>query len=266
MTPTATPAALALWELVRTGVHVRFGPLSLSWQNAGVDLRQCQDAAAADGSLRSVDTPDLRALAQLDALGRFRPNKAAPNLVRGWHHPVADPQALERALDDLLPGGLPDWHAVQTGSARAVSWQEFADRQRGMYRHVSSLLEPEAEQVARAGCHPGCGLRRRLWKVGERECEAPAEKTMVPCLEPCALVLELARREQKASASDERAQVTLNQGELALLDRLFDLAIGTGDPLLREGDLGDPLNLRRVLMLREKLLPWLPMREWTRPG
>ncbi|MCE2827773.1 MAG: hypothetical protein LW626_11915 [Verrucomicrobium sp.] len=232
MTPTATPAALALWELVRTGVHVRFGPLSLSWQNAGVDLRQCQDAAAADGSLRSVDTPDLRALAQLDALGRFRPNKAA----------------------------------VQTGSARAVSWQEFADRQRGMYRHVSSLLEPEAEQVARAGCHPGCCLRRRLWKVGERECEAPAEKTMVPCLEPCALVLELARREQKASASDERAQVTLNQGELALLDRLFDLAIGTGDPLLREGDLGDPLNPRRVLMLREKLLPWLPMREWTRPG
>jgi hypothetical protein len=266
MTPTATPAALALWEIVRTGVHVRFGPLSLSWQNAGVDLRQCQDAAAADGSLRCVDGQDLRALAQGDALGRFRPNKAAPNLVRGWHHLAADPAALERSLDDLLPGGLPDWHAVQTGAAQAVSWQEFADRQSGMYRQVSSLLEPEAEQVARAGCHASCCLRRRLWRVGDREHETAAEKTLVPCLEPCALVLEWARREQKACASDERAQVTLNQGELDLLDRLFDLAIGNSDPLLREGDLAEPLNPRRVLMLREKLLPWLPMREWSRPG
>jgi len=266
MIPIATPAALALWELVRTGAPVRFGPVSLSWQAGGVDLRQWQDDEAASGSLRSVDQQDLRALAQADRLGRFRPNKAAPNLVCGWHHHAVDPAALEKALDDLLPGGLPDWHAVQTGSASAVSWQEFADRQSGMYRHVSSLLEPEAEQVARAGCHPSCCLRRRLWAIGDREREAPAGKTIVPCLEPCALVLELARREQKSTASDERAQITLNQGELALLDRLFDLASKTTDPLLREGDLGDPLNPRRVLMLREKLLPWLPMRDWNRPG
>jgi len=266
MNPSAPNAAQALWELIHEGPRLGFGPLSLSPKLQGIELRHALDDQAADGSLGSVDRAGLRALAQSDALGRFRPNKAAPNLVRGWRHQVADAAALESALDDLLPGGLTDWHALRTGSASPVAWQDFVDRQTGMYRHVASLDEPQAEQVARAGCHPKCCLRRRFWTIGARGPEAPAGKTIVPCLEPCALVLELARREQKASVSEERSQLILNQGELTLLDQLFDRAIDAPDRALREGDLSEPLNPRRVLLLREKLLPWLPMREWHPPA
>ena len=50
----------------------------------------------------------------------------------------------------------------------------------------------------------------------------------------------------------------LTVGDLALLDTLFEHALDHPDPGLREGDLSSPANPRRILLLREKLLPWLP--------
>jgi hypothetical protein len=161
----------------------------------------------------------------------------------------------------LLPGGLADWYASETRTASVVPWQQYADRQTGMYRNVASLNEPEAEAVAQAGCHPRCCTRRRLWTVGDRPPEEASTKSVVPCLEPCALVLELARRAQKSSVSEERCSVTLTVGDLALLDTLFDVALDHQDPGLREGDLSSPANPRRILLLREKLLPWLPAKD-----
>lgn len=261
MMTTATPAALALWDSVPSGSGLGFGPLSLTRQASGIELRHHLDEGLDGAALRTVGLGELRSLAQSDALGRFRPNKASPNLVRSWRHLAGDPTALEAALDELLPGGVPDWHAVRAGSAVPAAWQDFADRQSGMYRKVSALNEPEAELVALAGCHPSCCRRRRLWTIGDRAPEPPIGKSELPCLEPCALVLELARRSQKAIASEERTQLTFTESDLVLLDRLFGLAMDPKDPDLREGDLSEPLNPRRVLLLRERLLPWLPTRE-----
>jgi hypothetical protein len=44
------------------------------------------------------------------------------------------------------------------------------------------------------------------------------------------------------------------------LDNLFTWALEHPDASLREGDLSSPGNPRRILLLREKLLPWLPAR------
>lgn len=264
MTRSVSPAARSLWENIQAEPGLRFGPMFLSRCVDGVDLRHHDDAGLEPSSLRPVAPGELRPLVQTDCAGRFRPNKASPNLVRGWRHLAPDPTALEAALDDLLPGGLADWHATRTGSASPMRWQDYADRQTGLYRNVGTLHEPEAEQVALAGCHARCCTRRRLWTIGDRPPEPPLGKSEVPCLEPCALVLELARRAQKSAASEERSQLTLTQSDLAVLDHLFDLALDPRDPTLREGDLSEPLNPRRVLLLREKLLPWLPMREWLR--
>jgi hypothetical protein len=198
MTRFPSPAASALWARIQAESSLGFGPMVLNRQPDGIDIRHRLDAAVDAAGLRCLPASDLRALAQADALGRFRPNKASPGLVRGWFHRVTDAESLETALNDLLPGGLADWHALRTGSATPVRWQEFVDRQTGMYRNVSSLAEPEAELVARAGCHPDCCTRRRRWTVGDRPPEPEVGKSEVPCLEPCALVLELARRTAKA--------------------------------------------------------------------
>jgi hypothetical protein len=258
MTPFVSPAASALWECVSAVPELRFGPLSLSRVPVGIEVRPCQDAGLSASSLRVVPVADLRTLSQTDDLGRFRPNKASPNLIRGWAHLATDPQSLDAALDSLIPGGLADWYAVRSGTANPVPWQQYADRQTGMYRNVSALNEPEAEEVARAGCHERCCTRRRLWTVGDRPPEAPSGKSEVPCLEPCALLLELARRAQRSNASEERSQLTLPESDLAIIDTLFDIALDHPDASLREGDLSAPGNPRRILLLREKLLPWLP--------
>jgi hypothetical protein len=248
MTPFVSPAATALWGRIPSDSRLVFGPLALTKNNAGIDLRHRNDAGSDASSLRSLALTELRSLSQVDALGRFRPNKASPNLVRGWFYTAPDAQDLDAALDAMLPGGLADWYAVESGSAAPIPWQQYADRQTGMYRNVAAMNEPEAEEVARAGCHPRCCTRQRLWM----------EKSAVPCLEPCALLLELARRAQRAHATEERSTVILTQSELAILDSLFNWALEHPDASLREGDLSSPGNPRRILLLREKLLPWLP--------
>lgn len=258
MTPFVSPAAAALWERISADLNWVFGPLALSKHPAGIDLRHRDDAGLDASGLRSIALTDLHALSQVDALGRFRPNKASPNLVRSWFHVTPDAPALEAALDALFPGGLADWYAILSGSSAPISWQQYADRQTGIYRNVATLNEPEAEDIARAGCHPRCCTRQRLWTVGERSPETSVEKSVVPCLEPCALLLELARREQKTHATEERSTVTMTQSELAILDNLFNWALEHPDASLREGDLSSPGNPRRILLLREKLLPWLP--------
>ena len=258
MTPFVSPAAAALWERIPADSNWVFGPLALSKHPAGIDLRHRDDAGLDAQRLRCIALTDLHALSQVDALGRFRPNKASPNLVRSWFHVTPDAPALEAALAALLPGGLADWYAIFSGSSAPISWQQFADRQTGMYRNVATLNEPEAEDVARAGCHPCCCTRQRLWTVGDRPPETSVKKSVVPCLEPCALLLELARREQKSHATEERSTVILTQSELAILDNLFNWALEHPDASLREGDFSSPGNPRRILLLREKLLPWLP--------
>lgn len=258
MNAFTSPAARALWERVLEGASWTFGPLSFVRLSEGLELRHAEDAGLDGITLRPVPLGELRGLSQTDCLGRFRPNKAAPNLIRGWRHLAGDARGLDDALEALLPGGLADWYAAETGTAAVVPWQQYADRQTGMYRNVAALNEPEAEAVAQAGCHPRCCTRRRLWTVGDRPPEEALNKSCVPCLEPCALVLELARRAQKSSVSEERCSVPLTVGDLALLDTLFEHALDHPDPGLREGDLSSPANPRRILLLREKLLPWLP--------
>ena len=46
--------------------------------------------------------------------------------------------------------------------------------------------------------------------------------------------------------------------ELATLAAAINIAVAHTDPTLREGDLSDSGHPRRLMLLREKLLPWLP--------
>ena len=266
MTTFVSPAAIALWGKVVSSGPVAFGPILLSGDTGGLCLRQRQDQSAVPASLRCVPLDGLRALSQSDASGRFRPNKASPNLVGGWIHIAADAAALDAALEALLPGGLEDWYSVEKGSTRTIPWQQYADRQTGMYRHVAAMNDPEAEEVARAGCHSRCCTRRRMWTVGENPPEIADDKSCVPCLEPCALLLELARRAQKTNTADERSQIVLTESDLVTLDTLFGMALDNPDVSLREGDFSAPGNPRRILLLREKLLPWLPAKTAERPS
>jgi hypothetical protein len=75
-----------------------------------------------------------------------------------------------------------------------------------MYRITQMLDDAQAREVIRACCNAGCCLKRRLWTVESLAPDAPAEKSEIPCWEPCAILLESARKAVRVEQAEKREQ------------------------------------------------------------
>jgi len=218
----------------------------------GFELRHVGDADAEAAALREIPVPELRTLAQFTAEGAFRPLKSAPNLVRGWRAVARSETELEAALGQLYPGALGDWFAARSPSPPVTDYRAFTGRQSGMYRVTQQLDDVQAADVIRACCHRRFCLKRRLWSVAGLATDAAADKSVIPCLEPCALLLELARRAARLE-QEERLASSLGAGEIASVIAAVERALEVPDAAVREGDSGHPANPRRLQLLLEKL-------------
>ena len=221
------------------------------------ELRHVADTGAEAGSLTTTDIADLRALSQTTRDGAFRPNKAAPNLRRGWRTEASGPARLEAALRHLYPGGLADWAAARSGPPPVTHYHETAARQTGLYRITQILPDALAAQATRACCDAGSCLRRRLWTAPGAEADPEAAKSALPCLEPCALLLDLARRAMKLEQGP-KADLQLAEDDVPALVHALKTALAHPDPEVREGDTGSPSNPRRLRLLLEKMKPLMP--------
>ena len=219
---------------------------------AGWELRHAADRDAAEGSLRDLDLAAARQLAQFTEGGAFRPLKSAPNLARGWRLRAATAEELGEALERLYPGAVADWFAVRQGSPVITHYREFTARQTGMYRLTATLDDGQAAEVARACCHRDVCLKRRLWTVPGLPPDNAAEKSAIPCLEPCALLLELARTAARLT-KDNAAPATAGQAEAAARLREVETALARPDASVRAADFASPENPRRLRWLREML-------------
>jgi hypothetical protein len=141
---------------------------------------------------------------------------------------------------------------VSTGAARPVPFREFTGRQTGMYRGISRLDDAAAASVVRSGCDAAFCLRCRLWPAPGLPADSEPEKSAIPCLEPCALLLEFSRQAARASSGGIGA-VTMDPADRESLIAALDQALHQRDPGLREGDFAAPLNPRRLLRLRQRL-------------
>ena len=234
----------------------------------GFELRHVEDTDRAEGTLREMKLPGLRALAQFTACGAFRPLKSAPNLPTGWVLRLEDDAELESALDRLYPGAIADWFAAQSPDAPVTNYREFTRRQTGMYRITTMLSDAQASLVTRACCHNTFCLKRRLWTVNGLAPDPVEEKSLIPCLEPCAILLELARQAMRIE-QEEKMKLDLAPGEAATLAAALEIALARPDPAVPEADFNQPANPRRARLLLEKLaaLPIRPTldREEQRP-
>ena len=221
-------------------------------RGGGFDLRQVNDAKVADEQLKLVPLDELRALTQFTAAGAFRPLKTAPNLRSGWRVVAAGGEELEAALQILYPGSLADWHAARAGSPPVTHYREFTERQTGMYRVTTMLDDAAAARVVRAGCDRRFCLKQRLWTVGTLGVENVAEKSALPCLEPCPILLELARKAVRVE-QEEKLAVALAPEDGATILAALETALAHPNPAVREGDTASPENPRRLLLAREKL-------------
>jgi len=171
-----------------------FGQVWIRRLQPGFELRHVADKDSDPAALRLLGENDIRPLAQFTGRGAFRPLKSAPDLQRGWWATAHDEEALGAALNQLYPGAVADWFAARAPLPPVTSYREFTGRQTGMYRITTRLDDAAAGAVIRACCHMDFCLKRRLWTVDGLPPDPPAAKSALPCLEPCAILLESARK------------------------------------------------------------------------
>jgi hypothetical protein len=226
-----------------------FGQVLVRRVGHGFELRHVEDRDVA--GLEPVVAAGLRALAQTTAAGAFRPLKSAPNLRRGWVMAVHDGVGLGRALDTFYPGALADWFVVErSGRAAAVGFRDFLERQTGMYRIAAMLTDEQAGRVLKACCAPTLCLKHRLWGLPGEDLKTSGPKTRIPCLEPCALFLEFARKAMRIE-QESGTSLVVAPSDLSTIRAALTALVHTS--AAREGDVTSAENPRRALLALAKL-------------
>jgi len=232
------------------GAELVFGQVWIRREGGGYELRHIIDNGANAGALRLLAEEEIRPLAQFTERGAFRPLKSAPNLRRGWRVLARDDEALGAALNRLYPGAVADWFAARSPRPPVTSYRDFTARQTGMYRLTTFLDDATAGAAIRACCHKDFCLKRRLWTV-EGLGPDPAEiKSIIPCLEPCAIMLEFARRIARLEQDEKTSPPTAE--DIARQRAEADLALRNPDPNVAESDFDAPGNPRRARFNLEK--------------
>lgn len=227
--------------------------------SAGFELRHVGDRNASAEGLGIIPLNELRALANHTASGEFRPIKAAPSLRAGWLCRVASDAELELALNQLYPGAIPDWFAAQQPAPPVTDYREFTARQSGMYRITTMLTDAQAGQVASACCDECFCLKRRLWSVDGLAPDAANSKSLIPCLEPCAVLLEFARKAVRLEQEENKSTLTLAPSEFASLLAALETSLSHQPIGQREADFSAADNPRRLQLLRAKLQGFAPV-------
>lgn len=248
VTAVANPALKAF--IAQLSDELLLGQVVIRRAERGYELRHETDRQRASEELRLTPVSELRVLALHTAAGAFRPLKSAPNLRSGWRVAAHNDEEFEAALHHLYPGAVADWFAAQQQPAPVTHYREFTNRQTGMYRVTTMLTDEQAAQVTRACCHGRFCLKRRLWTVGQLPLDAASEKSLIPCLEPCAILLEFARKALRLEQENETPPGSLEQLEAALKS-VFDASTSAE----READFNSTNNPRRLQLAIEKLKP-----------
>lgn len=169
----------------------------------GFELRHVRDEKTEAGELKAVRPTDARIIANFNAAGEYRPLKSAPDLPSGWMVRANSPEELEEALNHFYPNALADRFALNQTLPPITGYRAFTARQTGMYRITTFLSDTDLARVIENLCTTKC-LKQRLWTSGEIPTDAPAKKSAIPCLEPCAILLETARKEVRVLQQNER--------------------------------------------------------------
>lgn len=236
--------------------RMAFAEVQISRRGNVFELRHVTDEDATDSGLEPLEIESLRVLASHTQEGRFRPLKSAPNLRRGWRALAHTGEELERALAHLYPGALSDWFAAGRPNPPVTHYRDFVNRQTGMYRIAQMLTDGQVRDLAHAGCHRDACLKRRLWGGPELAADEPAEKSVIPCLELCAVMLEFARKSMRLEQG-EKAVAKIAERDLETLLAAVDLALANPAANEREGDFNAPDNPRRLRRLKIQLERWL---------
>jgi hypothetical protein len=218
----------------------------------GFECVHVNDRAAISGSLKTIAVAEALSLPQFTAGGAFRPLKSSPNLKSGWLVIAKNESELEYVLNYIYPHAIADWFVVAEGNPPITNYREFTGRQTGMYRITTMLDDTQAAQVIRACCDKRFCLKQRLWTVEGLAADGRDEKSLIPCLEPCAVLLEFARKGMRME-QEEKISLTISESDAASLEAALRIALENPRSDIREADFNAAANPRRLQLAVEKL-------------
>jgi hypothetical protein len=182
------------------------GQIIIRRKGPGFELRHTKNSAGAATELKSVRLAEVRQLANFNSEGKFRPLKSTPDLATGWILALQNPGELEYALQTFYPNALADIQTTRHWPPPITSYRAFTHRQTGMYRITAFLNDSEVARVIENVCNTIC-LKYRLWPIdGPTPTTSPHNFTNLVCLEPCAILLESARKQVRAIQESDRSK------------------------------------------------------------
>lgn len=238
-------------------VETPFGQAIIRRDGEGFILQHQDDRNSAAEDLTPKTREELRQLVNNEDNGQFRPLKSAPNLKRHWIAQANSLTELWDLLNVLYPGAVGDWYSHRTDPTATVPYEEFVGRQSGMYRGAAKLSPDQAHSVAISCCDDRHCLKTRLWLTAHESSATVSNVPSLLCLEPCQILLELARRTFKTT-QEPQVTLTLPQSEIESLLQNLDTLAAVPDPLRRTADLAAPQNPRRIDLLRQRISTQFP--------
>jgi hypothetical protein len=193
------------WFVHWFGEELVIGQVRVCRRGTSYELRHVADGEKDPAELKPFPAEEGRDIAQFTEAGVLRPLKSAPTLRRGWQIMAGSEAELGTALDRLYPGAIPDLYATLQHPAPATDYRELTSRQSGMYRITELLNDLDAGAVVRKCCAPEWCLKRRFWDVAGFAPEMIERKGIMPCLEPCPILLEFARKVVRATQRENAA-------------------------------------------------------------
>jgi hypothetical protein len=237
--------------IAEIGPEMVWAEVVIAGAGGGFALRHVADRELPMGALRAVRVGDLRKTVLFNAAGHFRALSASPDLPRGWHVTCEGPAELWRAVQQIYPGSIADWWAARQHEPPVTRYREFAGRQSGMYRIIQLLSDEQAGEVIRAACAAKFCIKRRLWSVEGLSADPVESKSRLPCLEPCAILMELAR---KSARIEQEPKITVQLGKSDLQSLINSAEIVAADSTREPaGNIASDANPRRLQLLLEKL-------------
>lgn len=252
------------YEALSDGLEREWGELLVSVDLAEdgyrrYEVRHVDDAAVPATELEDhVDTRDAREIGKFDARDRYRPLKTAPTLRTGWRFPALTSHEVIAVVETFYPATIANWHRDRNDELDVDHWEAAMGRQSGIYGVIATWNRGDGhehvEWVAEACCDDSQCLKRREWQYDEDTAlDADPGDGVMPCREPCSLVVSAARQWTKQEGEHERTyEFELTPSEKEQLESIVDaVADGrTGD--IREADVYDDANRLRARFLRAK--------------
>jgi hypothetical protein len=252
MPNAANPALNAF--VAEIGSEMLWAELLIERAGNGWMLRNKTDRGTPAESLRILTLATLRRFVLFNKAGHFRPLSGSPDLPAGWVLRCGDDQELWLAMQQIYPGSIADWWAARAETSHVTNYREFTNRQSGMYRITQLPSDQQAADLIRAGCAAAYCLKRRLWSIQGLPADTPGGKSQIPCLEPCSILLEFARKSVRIG-QEETVELNLSKSDLqSVISSIEALAanspLGPGGPA---GNMASELNPRRLQLLLVKI-------------